>query len=792
MQSPEQVQNQTQSHRRFGLLVVLFVSLCSFYMLTYSARIESTDTLFLFDAAGSLVRYGDLRLDISAGVRPPPPGSLPTDTRYPLPHVGAEPLQIILVTPLYWLASQIPGVGLVHVVYLFNILVSAAAACVLFLYARTLGYDERVGVLAALLLAVGTIVWPYSKTFFQEPLTLLLILSCALMLEKWRASGYHALYWLLLALALGVAAAFSKAAAVLALPALLVIVAPRLTVRRALLLGLVGLALAGLVVLFGETLGIAGRINQLVNIVRRPSPALGVALHSYLLSIGGSVWATSPVILLAIPGVWLSRRWRHGLALGVIALSFALVYALWQGQDWFGGLSWPPRFLIPVVPFGLIAALPALDRALRRPYPNAMLLVTLALLLYAVWVQLSAVTLWWGDYSAALPPEANRLGEWGGGLNVVRYLRWVVIPALWPQADFDFAWVRLGVPLWPVAFGGLALIGSYLLWQRLRGQRLPTWSAAALAGGFALAALLGLRAIADDPLFQADNQQLHDMQAMMQAETRREDVVLLSSLAYERFFTQHERPDSPRIVSLPFQPGEQPSPEQPPEVVAENPEALIHRSTGPLIFALAQQHERLFVLADSGPFHPWSVRPVERFMAAYYYPVREWSTGPQVRLIEYSTAQAPAPYAFLGPQYTTDLVYGDHITLAGYELPNGTRYAPGDPLPVSLYWRTDAALEARYTIAWFLRDASGGPVAQGWDSEPGMGFAPTDSWRPGVPVWDNRALQVPPDTPPGEYRLWVVLYTTAPDGTLVNLPVQGTETVEGTIGVLPAAIIVEE
>ena len=105
MQSPEQVQNQIQSHRRFGLLVVLFVSLCSFYMLTYSARIESTDTLFLFDAAGSLVRYGDLRLDISAGVRPPPPGSLPTDTRYPLPHVGAEPLQIILVTPLYWLAS---------------------------------------------------------------------------------------------------------------------------------------------------------------------------------------------------------------------------------------------------------------------------------------------------------------------------------------------------------------------------------------------------------------------------------------------------------------------------------------------------------------------------------------------------------------------------------------------------------------------------------------------------------------------------------------------------------------
>src|SRR5690606_38425013 len=139
------------------------------------------------------------------------PNALQAGAGYtPLPDVGAEPLQILLAAPLYWLISHIPGVGLIHGVYLFNVLVSAAAGCVLYLYARTLGYAARVGVLAALLLAMGSIVWPYSKTFFQEPLALLLLLSAALLLEKWRASGYRAFGWLLLSLIAALAAVFAK------------------------------------------------------------------------------------------------------------------------------------------------------------------------------------------------------------------------------------------------------------------------------------------------------------------------------------------------------------------------------------------------------------------------------------------------------------------------------------------------------------------------------------------------------------------------------------------------------
>ena len=50
---------------------------------------------------------------------------------------------MILAAPLYLLAQIVPGIGLVQTVYLFNVLVGAAAGCVLFLYALALGYRER-------------------------------------------------------------------------------------------------------------------------------------------------------------------------------------------------------------------------------------------------------------------------------------------------------------------------------------------------------------------------------------------------------------------------------------------------------------------------------------------------------------------------------------------------------------------------------------------------------------------------------------------------------------------------
>jgi hypothetical protein len=140
------------------------------------------------------------------------------------------------------------------------------------------------------------------------------------------------------------------------------------------------------------------------------------------------------------------------LSITAIVFGFALGYAVLRGDHWFGGLSWPPRFLIPIIPFLMLGTLPIFDRVLRS-VTRWWLVAGVSLVgIYSLWTQLSAVSYDWGVYISLLPPEANGLGEWGGGLNVVRYLRWVLIPTAWGHTppDFDFAWVRAGDSAWPI------------------------------------------------------------------------------------------------------------------------------------------------------------------------------------------------------------------------------------------------------------------------------------------------------------------------------------------------------
>src|SRR5690606_38667190 len=187
----------------------------------------------------------------------------------------------------------------------------------------------------------------------------------------------------------------------------------------------------------------------------------------------------------------------------------------------------------------------------------------------------------------------------------------------------------------------------------------------------------------------------------------------------------------------------------------------------------------------------WAVRPVEQFMSVNYYPIRVLMTDPPdptVRLIEYSTVDAPDPYAFLNPETLTDLVFGDGFRLVGYTMPVGVSYFGGDVLPVSFMWQTDTPAEHDYRIAWFLRSADGAPIAQGWDSAPRGDFERTSEWPVGAPFWDNRAMRLPRTLAPGQYQMWVKVDYLDETLTPVALPVSGREVVDGVMGVLPTRL----
>src|SRR5690606_1075831 len=158
-------------------------------------------------------------------------------------------------------------------------------------------------------------------------------------------------------------------------------------------LWVVGAAVILLIALvaLSEPLGISGRVGQFFQAFTRPQRFAGVALHSYLLSIGGSFWGTSPVLLLAVPGIWWlhrQRQYRYILVALVMILAFAVVYALRQGSSWFGGLSWPPRFLLPVLVFPFLCTLPVIDRVIHGRASRLLVIGFALVTLYSLWWQI--------------------------------------------------------------------------------------------------------------------------------------------------------------------------------------------------------------------------------------------------------------------------------------------------------------------------------------------------------------------------------------------------------------------
>jgi hypothetical protein len=442
----------------------------------------------------------------------------------------------------------------------------------------------------------------------------------------------------------------------------------------------------------------------------------------------------------------------------------------------------------------MIGTLPVIEWLAKRPVRLWTMAGVLILMIYSFWIQLNGLLLPWEVYNQILPPEAGGLGEWGGGLNRVSYLRWVMLPPLWSTYPLDFAWVRVAVFWWPILF--ITLIGLCafpLIWMlNTASDMLPRWQRIwCVAVPFALVAFcwLALRGIYRDPLYLGDRDALHSFVPSIESVGLPGDVLLLSNTHYAPFFMNYGKFDYPRVITLSDQPGEQPSPEQPAQVTSDNPDLLMLPITPPLIFNLAATREHLWLLSDASQWLPWRVRPTERFMGSHYYPVQEFSTqpsDPEIRMIEYNTTSAPEMFGFRGAEQLTDLRYGNDIRLTGFTLPNGSTYHPGDTLPVSLYWTAESPPAQDYTVALFLVAEEGSRVVQGVDTQPYWGFAPTTRWQPNVPVWDHRALRLPLDLQSGSYQLWVRLYQS--DSPENVLPVTGSAVEQETSGVLPVRI----
>ncbi len=761
--------------RRISLALLIGGLLFSVYLLTFSGVPRTDDERFIMDTAESIAVHGNLRLNQTAYLRP-------------IQTTDVEPAQPVLSVPLYWLAYHIPWVGNAQVLFLFTPLVTALTGALLFLHALDLGYQERTAVTAALLFGLGTLAWPYTKTYFREPLTMLNLFAAAFLLTRWRqvfAAGERR-HWPYLGFGVLVTllALLSKEAALIALPALALIAYPGgfvlKTHRRqvaAILIGLAGVALlfALGVTIFRTQLEAAVSRYALLNRALRlleGLPQAGAGIVGYLFSPGRGLWWYSPPLLLALgaPLVTSRLRWRETwLPLGLTAL-FILTYAAIRGVQWQGGTGWGPRYMLPLVPFLMVAALPLIEHMLCAASLWPRLLLGL-IALGGVAVQMGGVYVDLFDYEAHLTRQTGLLPydaslawnvRWSQVLGSLLYL---------PQAQTDIAWLipaADGVALGVLAMAAAAF-GAAIFCLR-RCNDLQRRAVVALLVGTpvvltALAAFVLWRAY-DDPRYRGDDAALEALRTFLSEHVQPQDIILLNSPTYVPHFMNYYK-GAAAWYSLPYAPGERYSPEQAPQVVSDDLDELIGSHAAGTVDIFSEggtfyNGHPLWLVADQGPWLEWAVRPVEWYMTRNLYQASATDFSPYVRLIEYLPLRAPSVDE--EPRHALDVRLGGGMRLVGFDLET-----VGDMLGLSLMWEALAPMAEDYTVAVFVIAPDGRPVLQ-QDRMPEGGFAPTSRWQPGQRLRDNYGFILPHDLPAGEYELWVLAYRWP---SLERLPVIG-------------------
>ena len=327
----------------------------------------------------------------------------------------------LLIAPMVALGHLVAGSS-TALLSLFQPLVTAATVATLWLLLREFGIGGRRALWIAWLFAFGTLAWHYAGVLFSEPLITLCVTVALLGLLRFRRTARLS-DALLAGAATGIAVVTRVDSVLLVLLPVaayfLAVVArperqrapegampsdwPRVAMR---------------VVVFVLPIVIGSAIDLWYNWARYGSPlhagysAEGVAfsypllkgLYGLLLSPGAGLLVFVPVLVMALIGFpGLSRRWPMEAALVAAIIAVRVVfYAGWFAWD--GGVTWGPRYLIPVVPLLMVGLgfLPMRGWRALLTWITGAASVGIQLLGQMVWF----IT-WFGSATAELAPRTG-------------------------------------------------------------------------------------------------------------------------------------------------------------------------------------------------------------------------------------------------------------------------------------------------------------------------------------------------------------------------------------------------
>jgi len=513
--------------------VCLFVLCFSLYAASYHGVPTSDDEQLFASVAASLAHHGEWDAPQLHG-----------NARLNGEYYGIGPLHPLLAAPLVRLAARL-GLGQVQAVYWLTPLYTALTAVLVYALARRYQYGHGLATLAALLFGFGTLAWPYSRTFFREPLAMLCLTAAWYCLEL---GATHRLAYAGCGLCLAALLFSKEQVALAACPAFLYLLAQqRPTLRTGRLLA--GLGIAGAALVSGRLLLPDNRFTPAFlqiawqRLITTPHSAFFTALAGSLVSPGKGLLIYNPLLLLAalpMPGAGRTPRRFAWLVTSGLLLLQALAY----DAGWWN-VSWGTRYLLPAVPLLVVAALPALEQAVRRPSGRVLLA---AALLASLLIQAGGVLVADPGYQGLLyrngirpyPQALIWLAELAPLVNHLRLLQAGTPP--------DLAAVRARPAGW------LAVIPSFLLaalaaWGVARPLRRPGWLLLAAA----VLPFIGLYACRADPHYSPRRSDLSASAVQLTQGWQSGDAVLIHAYLYPAwYFWCNTPPASLRWYSLPI------------------------------------------------------------------------------------------------------------------------------------------------------------------------------------------------------------------------------------------------
>lgn len=394
----ERAHDHAPAARRGRLCLLTFVGFLCVYLFTATLRIESIDGDARFEVSAALLRKGSPAPDNGFWLQSVMVHGKHAEwvSYYGLGHsLLAVPL--IAAGARLWPAQ--PRLAGKLAFCLVNALCAAAAVAAFLAVLLALGYGPRLALCSALLLGLGSCLWPAAQSCMEGPqVALCLLLLCLAIAWRRGAAGPGPLA--LAAASMGWLGLTRETDAAAAMPLLVALLLSRPGDWRQRARDLAVLALCGLPFLllycgynewrYGSLLSLRGRMQVLLD---HHLPVYGnplVALYGLTLGAEKGFVFFSPLVTLGVAGLIVMRRDQRGLVLAIAATFVFTVATLVPLAGWRGDATWGPRYLFGVAPLLHLGLPEALRRAAGPLRRGALALLVSAALL----AQVGAVSLY--------------------------------------------------------------------------------------------------------------------------------------------------------------------------------------------------------------------------------------------------------------------------------------------------------------------------------------------------------------------------------------------------------------